>query len=213
MFLFESDKLSFKKENHCNTPEIVFPLATLSQRTLAEKASLSTKEYNSTRGDTLVTFNSAQCDISPDRKSSEGQKEGDFTFKQTVSNKVFQVAPVVKNPPANAGRPKRPGFDPWVGKIPWRRKWQPTPVFLPGKSHGQRSLMGCSPYCHTGYQTWLKQLSTYDPLSREGRTVWMPNCLTPNLILPLAWGDCFTSLCLSFITCEMGIMTCFMHQL
>ena len=33
----------------------------------------------------------------------------------------------------------RPGFDPWVGKIPWRRKWQPTPVFLPRKSHGQRS--------------------------------------------------------------------------
>ena len=31
-------------------------------------------------------------------------------------------------------------FDPWVRKIPWRRKWQPTPVFLPGKSHGQRSL-------------------------------------------------------------------------
>ena len=34
--------------------------------------------------------------------------------------------------------------NPWVGKIPWRRKWQPTPVFLPGKSHGQRSLEGCS---------------------------------------------------------------------
>ena len=36
---------------------------------------------------------------------------------------------------------RRPGFDPWVGKIPWRRKWQPTPVFLPGKAHGQRSLV------------------------------------------------------------------------
>ena len=35
----------------------------------------------------------------------------------------------------------RPGFDPWDGKIPWRRKWQPTPVLLPGKSHGQRSLV------------------------------------------------------------------------
>ena len=33
-------------------------------------------------------------------------------------------------------------FNPWVGKIPWRRKWEPTPVFLPGKSHGQRSLLG-----------------------------------------------------------------------
>ena len=37
-------------------------------------------------------------------------------------------------------------FDPWVGKIPWRRKWQPTPVFLPGKSHGWRILVGYSPW-------------------------------------------------------------------
>ena len=41
-------------------------------------------------------------------------------------------------------RLKRPGFDPWVKEDPWRRKWQPTPVFLPGKFHGQRSLVGCS---------------------------------------------------------------------
>ena len=40
---------------------------------------------------------------------------------------------------------RKHGFDPWVGKIPWRKKWQSTPVFLPGKSHGQRSLVGCSP--------------------------------------------------------------------
>ena len=41
---------------------------------------------------------------------------------------------------------RRPGFDPWAGKIPWRRKWQPTPVFLPGESHGQRTLIGYSPW-------------------------------------------------------------------
>ena len=40
---------------------------------------------------------------------------------------------------------RRPGFDPWVRKILWRRKWQPTPVFLPGESHGWRSLVGYSP--------------------------------------------------------------------
>ena len=56
-----------------------------------------------------------------------------------------QMVLVVKSPPASAGRHKRPGFDPWVGKIPWRRAWLPTPVFLPGESHGQRSLMGYSP--------------------------------------------------------------------
>ena len=47
---------------------------------------------------------------------------------------------MVKNPPANAGI----RFDPWVEKIPWKRAWLPTPVFLPGKSRGQRSLAGCS---------------------------------------------------------------------
>ena len=40
---------------------------------------------------------------------------------------------------------KRHGFDPWVKKIPQRGEWQPSPVFLPGKSHGQRSLAGCHP--------------------------------------------------------------------
>ena len=43
------------------------------------------------------------------------------------------------NPPVNAGD-MRHGFDPWVGKIPWRRAWQSTPIFLAGESHGQRSL-------------------------------------------------------------------------
>ena len=43
---------------------------------------------------------------------------------------------------------RRPGFDSWVEKIPWRRKWQHTPVFLPGKSHGQRSLVVYSPWGH-----------------------------------------------------------------
>ena len=46
-----------------------------------------------------------------------------------------QVALVVKNLPADAG--DRCGFDPWVQKIPWRRAWHPTPVLLPGESHGQ----------------------------------------------------------------------------
>ena len=41
--------------------------------------------------------------------------------------------------------PAMPGFNPWVRKIPWRRNWQPTSVFLPGESHGRRSLVGYSP--------------------------------------------------------------------
>ena len=52
---------------------------------------------------------------------------------------------VVKKLPAKAGDIKRFRFNPWVGKIPWRRAWQPTPVFLPGEFHGQRNLgpWGC----------------------------------------------------------------------
>ena len=47
----------------------------------------------------------------------------------------------IKNPPPDVGDTRRLRFDPWVRKTPWRRKWQPTLVFLPGKSHGQRNLV------------------------------------------------------------------------
>ena len=57
------------------------------------------------------------------------------------------MAPVVKNPPANVGRYKRCRFNPWIRKIPRRRAWQPSPLFLPGESHGQRSVVGYSPWC------------------------------------------------------------------
>ena len=52
---------------------------------------------------------------------------------------------------------RRPSFDPWIRKIFWRRECQPTPVFLPGESRGQRSLMGCSPWRHKESDTteWL----------------------------------------------------------
>ena len=60
---------------------------------------------------------------------------------------------MVKNLPANTGdirdvgsRHKRCGFDPWVGKIPWRRVWQPTALFFPGESNGQRNLVDYSPW-------------------------------------------------------------------
>ena len=56
-----------------------------------------------------------------------------------------QVALVGKEPTCQSRRHRTPGFDLWVRKIPWRRAWQPTPGFLPGESHGQRSMAGCSP--------------------------------------------------------------------
>ena len=79
-----------------------------------------------------------------------------------------------EEPSCQCRRHKRHWFNPWVGKIPWRRKWQLTPVLLPGESHGQRSLAGCSPWGQTG----LKQLSTHVPPYHD-HTWNMNNSLTP----------------------------------
>ena len=65
-----------------------------------------------------------------------------------LSLQVFQVVPVVKKKKKiqlPIRRHRRPGLDPWVGKIHWRREWQLTPVVLLGKSHGQKSLADYSP--------------------------------------------------------------------
>ena len=66
-------------------------------------------------------------------------------------------------------RLRRLGFDPWGGTIPWRRKWQPTPVFWPGESHGQRSLVGYSPWGR-------KELDTTERLNNT------------NKLIPEVWG-------------------------
>ena len=55
---------------------------------------------------------------------------------------------------------RRPGFDHWVGRIPRKREWQPTPVFLPGEFHGQRRLVGYSPWGHKESDT-TEWLNTY----------------------------------------------------
>ena len=67
-----------------------------------------------------------------------------------------QVVLVVKNPPANAGD-TRCEFNPWVGKIPWRRECLPTLVFVPEESHGQRRVASYSPQCHKELD--MKQIS------------------------------------------------------
>ena len=70
-----------------------------------------------------------------------------FSRQENWNGLPFPSPGDLPNPGIEPGSPamQRPGFSPWVGKIPWRRKWQPTPVFLPGESHGWRSLVGCSP--------------------------------------------------------------------
>ena len=93
--------------------------------------------------------------IVPLRKWAQGRAQGigaqvsqiakPLASSQTKRGLASQLALVVKNLPANAGDIKRSRFNPRVRKIPWNRKWQPTPVFLPGESHGQKSLSGYSP--------------------------------------------------------------------
>ena len=71
-----------------------------------------------------------------------------------------------KEPACQCRRCKRHGCDPWVGKIAWGTAWQSTPVFLPGESHGQRSLVGYSPWGR-------KELDTADWLSMHARCLWI----------------------------------------
>ena len=71
---------------------------------------------------------------------------------------------MVKNPPAL----QKTQVQSWVGKIPWRRAWQPTPEFLPGESHGRRSLAGCSPWgCKESDRTEWVTLSIHLILFKE----------------------------------------------
>ena len=68
-------------------------------------------------------------------------------LKRTLYLKLgFPGGSVVKNLSANTGDAS--WIPAWVGKIPWRRKWQPAPIFFPGKFHGQRSLAGYNPWDH-----------------------------------------------------------------
>ena len=85
---------------------------------------------------------------------------------QTVHVLGSQVVLVVKNPPVNAGDAIDASLIPGSERFPWRKKWQPTPVFLPGKCHGQRSLDGYSPWAlkRVGHDLTCKQQQRYSIL-------------------------------------------------
>ena len=72
-----------------------------------------------------------------------------------------------------------------VGKIPWRRKWQPTPVFLPGKSHGQRNLPGYNPWGHKS-QTQLSELNPNQPVDQMLKNL---PAMREAWVLSLGWED------------------------
>ena len=98
--------------------------------------------------------------------SSKSNKEVDGLSRAWIHQRASQVAfQVSKEPTFQWRRHKRHSFNPGVGKIPWRRVWQPTPVFSPGESHGQKSLEGYSPWGHkeldmteaTQHAQWIHQ--------------------------------------------------------
>ena len=92
----------------------------------------------------------------PSRLQTKGSQESDMT--QGLNNQTSLI------PGLPRWRQKRHRFDPWVGKIFWRRAWQPTPVFLPGESHGQRSLVDYSPQGR-------REQDTTEPLSTHTQSL------------------------------------------
>ena len=89
---------------------------------------------------------------------------------------AFLVAQMVKNL-LHCGKPR---FDPWVGKIPWRREWLPTPVFLPGESHGQRSL--------ASYTPWGRRVR-WDPVTNTFPFMFLAYWTMPSVRLVFCEGE------------------------
>ena len=103
----------------------------------------------------------------------KGVKESKSLWKNTKQTSYAWCAP--RLPWRLSGKEsacnRRWGFHQWVRKIPWRRKWEPTPVFLPGQCHGQRSLVGYSPWGHkrVGHELATKHQPALRLVNRETR--------------------------------------------
>ena len=88
----------------------------------------------------------------------------------------FPGATSGKEPTCQFRRCKRNRFDLWVGKMPWWRKWKPTPVFLPGESHGQGSLVGYGPWGRTESDTTERlNTNTHKELSEDNHKKYEGN--------------------------------------
>ena len=102
-----------------------------------------------------------------------------------------------KEPTCQCRRCWRQGFSPCVRKISWRRPWQPTPVFLPGESHGQGSLAGYSPWGRKESNmtakslTWLKQLRMH--ACTASQTNWEKEAQSHSILKPARMLGIFQS--------------------
>ena len=99
---------------------------------------------------------------------SWGHKELDVTEQLNSNSSNGRWASLVAQLVKDLLAVQETGFNPWVGNIPWRRKWQSTPVFLPGESHGQRSLVGYSPWTHKELDTSDRVTNTFPFMGRRG---------------------------------------------
>ena len=97
---------------------------------------------------------------------------------------IFSGVPGVSEVKASASNAGDPRFDPWVRKIPWRRKWKPTPVLLPGKFHGRRSLVGYCPWS-------CKESDTTERLPNPGIKLGSPVLLADSLPTELQGSPTF----------------------
>ena len=115
----------------------------------------------------FLSLNCLICKLGVIRPSQKSQSIAYFILKNglrlwgklslALHSLVFPGGTSGKEPACQCRRYKRLRFNPWVRKIQWGRKWQPTPIFLPGESHGQRSLVGRV----TKSRTRLKPLSVH----------------------------------------------------
>ena len=104
----------------------------------------------------IIYYKTSFC-LKADRICGSKNSETEMVLRWT---KAHQALPWWLSGKESTCQWRRCRFDPWVGMIPWRGKWQPTPVFLPGESHGQRSLESYSPWGH-------KELDTTEQLNNN----------------------------------------------
>ena len=124
--------------------------------------------------------------ISPFQKKKKNKKQKNLmsSFSHTIWVLGFPRWLTCKDSVCQC---RRQGFDPWVWKIPWRRKWQPTPVFLPRESHGWRSLVGYSPRGHkrVGHNLVTKRFNNNNNNLTDWRMLRSERTLAAQPFLPL----------------------------
>ena len=94
--------------------------------------------YSATKRNTLESVLMGWMNLEPIIQSEVSQKKKSKYHVLMINAYIWNLGGGAsgKEPVCQCWRGKRHGFNPWVRKVPWRRAWQPTPVFLPGESHG-----------------------------------------------------------------------------